>query len=516
MRLALYLLILVSIFFVPYSLNNSYAQDQDLPNFSNVQNQTGIPFIGKIGQAATWGDYNVDGWLDIFLSNSDRNPRRSRRRQANRDSTSVQKEIQRSFLFTNEKGQFKDSSDFLGIPNSRYGTATWADYNNDGFPDLLLGTKRAGKPLQLYKNVDGIYFVNMNEQAGITKERSTVAHGIWADYDNDGNVDFFQAGKGLSYLYRNNGDGTFEEVSERVGIDGRFVSNSALWFDSNNDGYQDLFLLNKEMNVMYLNLGDGTFMDVTQSSGLGGRQGWGTTSACSGDYNGDGYFDLYITNIGRASGNALYKNNGDGTFTNITLETNTDDVGDGRTCAWIDFDADGRVDLFSTNHLHPNRLYRNLGNDVFVDVASSVGIDKPIDVFAATWGDYNLDGFIDVFLNGHIGTGLMKNSGNSNNSITLNLVGNGLTSNSSAIGARVEVVTGKDRQVREVSGGRGCCEQDMLPVYFGVGKNDVVDLNVKWPSGNLCSFNDLSVDEINHFTIHEVKCDIIPSNQAAE
>jgi hypothetical protein len=267
------------------------------------------------------------------------------------------------------------------------------------------------------------------------------------------------------------------------------------------------------MNKMYLNNRDGSFVDITESSGLGGHQIWNTTSACSGDYNGDGYFDVYVTNIGRANGNALYRNNGDGTFTNITWDTNTDDVGDGRTCAWIDFDADGKIDLFSTNHLQPNRLYRNMGNDVFVDVAPLVGIDSPIDVFAASWGDYNRDGFMDVFLNGHLGTALMKNSGNANNSVTLNLIGGGLLSNSSAIGARVEVINTEGSQVREVSGGRGCCEQDMLPVYFGVGQDDTIDINLIWPSGRTCSFKDLSLEKVNHFTIHEIKCDIVPSNK---
>jgi hypothetical protein len=479
----------------------------------------GIPFVGKMGQAASWGDYNLDGRPDLFLSNGDRIKRRSRRKQNDNKtvrSLGLYDKTKRSLLFNNQEVIFEEVSENLGIPNIPFRTATWADYNNDGLLDLLLGTTMAGKPVQLYKNIDGLYFVNVTDHVGITKLGSTITHGIWGDFDNDGNVDLFQAGKGLSYLYRNKGDGTFEEVSKEVGIDGKIISNSALWFDINNDGYLDLFLVNYRMNVMYLNLGNGNFLDISQSSGLSGRVTWKSTAACSGDYNGDGYLDLYVTNIGRASGNALYRNNGDGTFTNITLETNTDDVGDGRTCAWIDFDADGRLDLFSTNHLAPNRLYRNLGGDVFIDVALSVGIDKPKDVFAATWADYNLDGYYDVFLNGHLGTGLMKNSGNSNNSVTLNLIGNGLTSNSSAIGARIEVVTGKDTQVREVSGGRGCCEQDMLPVYFGIGKNDVVDINVKWPSGNTCSFKDLFVDEVNHFTIHEVKCDIIPSNKSAE
>ena len=504
-RLASYYLILSCLIIPSLLANYSYTQDHDIPKFSNVQTQTGIPFIGKIGQVATWGDYNVDDWQDIILTNGDRSPRRSRQFRNNSN-----KQIQRTFFFKNQEGQFKEVSNYIGIPNSRYRTATWADYNNDGFPDLLIGTSMASKPLQLYKNMDGLSFTNISSMAGITEGGSPVVHGIWADYDNDGNIDIFQAGKGRSYLYRNKGDGTFEEVTEASGIDGNYFSNSALWFDANNDGYQDLILVNKGTNTMFLNLGDGTFMDVTKTSGLSGLQTWNTSSACSGDYNGDGYLDLYVTNLGRSRTNALYRNNGNGTFSNITLETNTQDVGDGRTCAWVDFDSDGRIDLFTTNHLSPNKLYRNMGGDIFIDVAPLVGIDKPIDVFAATWGDYDRDGFLDVFLNGHIGTGLMRNSGNSNNSITIKLVGDGIASNSSAIGARVEVATGEAKQIREVSGGRGCCEQDMLPVYFGLGNYDVADVNVIWPSGNTCSFKALSVDKVNQYTIHELKCDIIP------
>ncbi len=110
----------------------------------------------------------------------------------------------------------------------------------------------------------------------------------------------------------------------------------------------------------------------------------------------------------------------------------------------------------------------------------------------------------------------MKNGGNSNNSITLNLIGDGLLSNSSAIGARVEVITSSGTQVREVSGGRGGCEQDMLPVYFGLGQNDSVNVNIKWPSGKVCSFKDLSVEDVNYYTVHEVKCEMIPYNKTSE
>ncbi len=297
-----------------------------------------------------------------------------------------------------------------------------------------------------------------------------------------------------------------------MGLGDTFNSNSGLWFDANNDGFQDLFLANGGYNRFYLNNGEGSFSEVTEQAGLLGGPHWRTTSACAGDYNSDGFLDLYITNIGRARRNALYRNNGDGTFTDMTWESGTADVGDGRTCAWLDFDADGKLDLFTTNHIQPTKFYRNLGNGRFQDVAVQVGIDKPIDVFAATWGDYDKDGFLDVFLNGHIGTALMKNSGNSNNSVTISLVGGGYTSNTSAIGSRVMVTTKNGEQIREVSGGRGCCEQDMLPVYFGLGKESEFDVDVSWTGGKECVFKGLSAHEAKEYVIHEISCRLIPQH----
>jgi hypothetical protein len=216
--------------------------------------------------------------------------------------------------------------------------------------------------------------------------------------------------------------------------------------------------------------------------------------------------------MGRLNRNALYRNNGDGTFTDVTDESGTADEGDGRTCAWVDFDADGYLDLFTTNHIRLNKLFRNTGKGSFIDTAPKAGLDSPIDIFSATWADYDRDGYIDVFLNGHMGAALMKNNGNSNNSITLKLEGDGKKTNRSAIGARVEVSSPAGGQIREVSGGRGCCEQDMLPLYFGLGKSKAANIEITWPSGKVCSFKGIAVDKVREYTISEIKCGITPSS----
>ncbi|MER3445501.1 MAG: hypothetical protein C4291_01090 [Candidatus Dadabacteria bacterium] len=463
-----------------------------LPVFANVSDKAGIRNVGGLGQTAAWGDFNGDGCQDLIVSNTD----------TRRSSRNV-------FLFKNMcNGTFTDVTARSGIVNQPIRSAAWADFDNDGLLDLIVGTIMSGAPPILYKNLGGGVFRDVSKEVGITKTGGVIGQVIWVDYDRDGRLDIFQVNSnGQSFLYHNEGNGGFKEVSEKSGLRlNNLRTNSALWFDCNNDGFPDLFLANKGSNRLYRNNGDGTFTDVTDKAELGGDPKWNSVAACAGDFNNDGFLDLYVVNIS-SSRNALYRNNGDGTFTDVTEETKTQDVGDGRTCAWVDFDGDGWIDLFTTNHVHPNRLFRNLGNGRFFDVAPQVRISSPIiDVFAAAWGDFNNDGFMDVFLNGHIGAGLMKGGRTSNGFLIIKLIGNGLDTNKSAIGARVKVSASGKAHIREVSGGRGCCEQDMLPVHFGVGREKNVDILVKWNGGKECYFRDVNVGGGRMFSISEKGC----------
>jgi len=479
-------LLIVFILLISGSLLLSCPDNSDdsipLPIFANIIGN-GIGSVGGFGQTAAWGDFNNDGCLDLFVANTDSG------------SPNV-------FLYKNNcDGTFADITADSGLIDVAVRSVSWADFDNDGLLDLVVSTIMATAPPILYKNLDGNFFQDVSVEAGITMQGGIIEHTIWVDYNRDGFVDLFVAIAGISFLYENQGDGKFMEVSNAAGLGQFFNTKAAVWFDFNNDGFPELFLANDGIN-------NGTLTDITDVVGVRGDVSWDSISACAGDFNNDGFLDLYVGNIGSLR-NALYRNNGDETFTDVTLETGTEDVGDGRTCAWVDFDADGLLDLLSTNHLNPTRFFRNLGNENFINVAEEVNMELPIDAFAASWGDPNNDGFMDVFLVGHLGSGLKENGGTPNNNLIIKLVGDGISSNISAIGARVEVLTSKQSQIREVSGGEGCCEQDMLPVHFGVGNETEVDIQVDWTSGDVCFFDDIDVEGGRILSISQNDCEIV-------
>jgi len=467
----------------------------NLPKLTNDSSSANIQFgeIASLGQIATFGDINNDNYLDFVAGNAKSRP-------------------ENTFLYLNNKDNtFLNITGNSGVVNTRNRSATMADYNNDGLLDILIGTIQVSSPPILYKNQGDLQFADVSEEVGLNATGGSAFQALWVDYNNDGFADILQVNVGgkivPQHLYENNGDGTFTLVSDSVGLTDSFNAHTAVAIDYDNDGDSDLFFGNSGgVNMFYKN-NSGQFENITESAGLLGDPEWDSVGACAGDINGDGFMDIYIANIS-SDRNALYKNNGDGTFSDITETSSTQDVGDGRTCAFIDVNSDGKDDIYSSNHINPSKLYINMGNEKFEEAAEKVGILNPKDVFSASWGDYNMDGYIDLVANGHLGGGLFKNSGNGNNNIVINLVGNGTTTNSSAIGSRVAVTTKLGNQYKSVSGGRGCCEQDMLPLHFGLKKETEIDFLVTWTDGSECKAEKLAVEGSSYITVTQEGCDI--------
>ncbi len=464
------------------------SNDPENAVFKNVLIDKGFGDLGTLGQSASWGDINNDGFLDIALGNTDLRSRSF-------------------YLYQNDgSGNFNDITEGSGIGDQPIRSLTWADYDNDGYIDLALGTIRGGAPPVLYKNLKNSSFMDVTSKAGLTRKDGFLFNVIWSDYNLDGHVDLFQINARELHLYKNIGNGIFEEVASEAGIVKENFTRGAVLFDFNNDMYPDLFLANSGSDNFFINNGDGTFKDITSEAGLDGGADSNTGPVCTGDFNNDGFIDLYLGSQGRRR-NVLFRNNGDGTFTDISEKANVKDVGDARTCSFVDYDSDGLIDIVATNHINPNKLFKNKENEEFEDVAEQVGIRTPIiDVFSTAWADYNQDGFMDVFLYGHIGIGLMENSGNKNNNIIIELIGNGSTTNMSAISSRIILQTENGTQTREVAGGGGCCEQNMLPVHFGVGNETKADILVKWTDGVQCDFQDFDINKNTRINVNQTGC----------
>ena len=266
----------------------------------------------------------------------------------------------------------------------------------------------------------------------------------WFDYNHDGWVDLYlvngstleqvqgkSAARQHNHLYRNNGNGTFTDVTDAAHVPGRGWGFGCVAADYDNDGNTDLFLTNFGENVLYRNNGDGTFTDVTARAGVGGGNIW-HAGAAFGDYDGDGLVDLYVSGyldfdaknpelknceyrgvkvhacgpLGyKGAPDTLYHNNGDGTFSDVTVKAGVEDKGRyfGFTVVFDDFDNDGRPDIFVANDSNPNYLYRNKGDGTFEEVALSAGVafsgdGKEMSSMGVAVGDYDNDGRMDLFV----------------------------------------------------------------------------------------------------------------------
>jgi hypothetical protein len=456
-------LLLLSVFCV--AVPASKAQQ----TYTVITSQMGIDVLG-LGSGVAWGDLDCDGDLDLLVSDS-----------------SYPYHL---YIYRNDGSVFTDVTDSSGLTSEGRNFAV-GDYDSDGLDDIALISFGYAET-SLYRNLGGMQFEDRSDSAGIYG--TYCWRSAWNDYDEDGDLDLYCCGA-TSCLFQNQGDGTFIDVAPAAGI--VTGGKSCAWLDIDNDGFEDCYVGRTGSNLLYRNNGDGTFSEIASSAGV--NDPCATAGVCSGDFNGDGFFDLYSVNISSPR-NTLYMNNGNGTFTDVTMAAGVQDVGDGRTATFLDIDYDGLVDLFSSNHVYPNRLFRNNGDGTFTDIASSLGIQSPQDPFGTGFADFDGDGDLDAFLATHGNCDLLQCSGLVNHWVILNLIGT--ESNINAIGAVVRCAFDSDTTWTRVDGGHGMGDLDSRQVELGLGLGyGAFEITVYWPSGNVETYSDLAPD--NYYDITE-------------
>jgi enediyne biosynthesis protein E4 len=407
---------------------------------------------------ASWGDYDNDGDVDLYLALQKKSPHG---------------------LYRNDGGVFTNVAKAMGVAsnNFEYSLHTgWVDFNNDGKLDLF--TSNHGQRNNLFIN-QGDKFVDLASQLGISDARAYSKGFTWGDFDNDGDQDVyvvrtFEGLKGKSYLFRND-NFQLVEVGAAYHVDGS---------------------------------------DINMGNRISGEH-YGTAF---GDYDNDGYLDIYASCV--QGWNHLYHNEKGLDFKEVALQLRCAD-GDtsnqtndfSSSCAWGDYDNDGDLDIFVPgDDIHPtkrsaDRLYRNDGPAGFTEVGQEYGMGDTQEGYGCAWGDIDNDGDLDLYVailgttesKGANGGGFDKfwvnELGNLNSWIEINLVGT--TSNRSGIGARIRCVTDTLSQIREVTGASGYVSQNMLRAHFGFAKRTNIDsIIIRWPSGTIDKYANVSVNQI--------------------
>jgi hypothetical protein len=483
-------------------------------SFDDVTSRAGFPDdLGRTRVA--WGDYDGDGWEDLLLDGR--------------------------MLWRNQgDGTFRDVSSQAGISGSGGHGGVWADFDNDGDLDFYTNVRADDARDLLWRNKGDGTFVEIGAQAGDIWDRLPTEGVAWGDYDDDGFVDLYVAnyetasvdpdaelGIGTEdYLYHNNGDGTFTDVSSRSGIelDGDpLCGRGVVWADYDDDGDLDIYVSNYRLdpNLLWRNDGDGTFTNVARDARV---EGYGVEQAGSvrfghtigsdfGDYDNDGDMDLYVSNLAHprfimfSDKSMLMNNRGDGSFIDrfygsgiAYCETSSDP-------SWADFDNDGDLDLFYTAVYEDvgSRLFRNTGSR-FEDATGETGASVE-NGWGTGWCDYDHDGDLDLAVGSGSGFRLLENDGNDNHWFQVEL--EATWDNTAAIGARVRIDAGGDRQVRDVKGGRGTTSQDMLACHFGLGDHrGDVDVSVRWPGDrNWTDHGTFSADQRVHLVQGDIDID---------
>jgi hypothetical protein len=521
------------------------AQPADAPGFRlvDVTAAAGVAFRhnsgaygGKLlpetlGSGCAFLDFDADGWQDILLVNGMDWPGHARRRSTLR------------LYRNNRNGTFTDVTRRAGLEVELYGMGVAVgDWNNDGFPDLLVTCVGQNR---LFRNTGQGTFVDVTRASGLGGRTGVSTSALWFDFDRDGRLDLFVCnyvkwtpqhdvfcsldGRQKSYctpeayrgetcwLFRNRGDGTFEDVTAKSGVfDSSSKSLGVAMLDDDQDGWPDLFVANDtQPNKLYRNQRNGTFSEVAIQAGVAfstegkARAGMGVDAA---DFDNSGRSGLAVTNFDNEM-IGLYRSTARGLYEDVAMRAgigaaSRNTLGFG--CLFADMNLDGTLDLVVCNghidetvrnirgnvgYAQPPQLFLNQGNGTFRDVAPAVGQE-----FAQArvgrglaYGDFDRDGDLDLLVTTNNGpAALFRNDQLSGHrSIRFRLVGT--SSNRDAIGASVRIVAGGAAQTRMVKSGSSYLSQSELPVTFGLGRRDRVETTVvTWPSGRIEEFKNLA------------------------
>lgn len=519
---------------------------------SDVTQKAGIRFLNlsspekryiveSVGGGVALFDYDGDGRLDIFLLNSQTVEAARAGRQAPPPA-----------LYRNLGGwRFTEVTSAAGLANPGWAMGvSVADYDNDGDDDLYV---TCFGPNHLYRNRGNGTFEDVTTHSGTGDPRFSTG-AAWGDYDRDGDLDLMVANyvsftlddlprfgqgplcqfknipvqcgpRGLDgagdTLYRNNGDGTFTDVSKKAGVDDPpgYYGLGVVWSDLDRDGWPDIFVANDTVpNYYYRNNGKGSFTEEGLISGLAVDETGGEQSCMGvtiGDHDRDGLPDLFVTNFSEQY-NTLYRANRDGTFTDISRASRTADISMpfvGWGTKFLDYDNDGWLDLLVVNgHVYPqvegayaggmyrqrSLLYRNLRNGTFSEIAGETGsalLTRRSARGLAT-GDIDDDGDLDLIVNDLDGSPmLLQNEGgeSAGNWLRLRLTGR---INRDAIGTRVTVRTGQLLQVEEVRAGDSYLSHSDRRLHFGLGAARLADeITISWPSGRVERLNTIKANQ---------------------
>jgi TolA-binding protein len=536
-------------------LARSLPPDYPRVTFTDVSRAAGLTFrhfagtrssriVEDMGSGAAWGDYDRDGWLDLFLVNV--------AGPVTLSPAELERSPARSALFRNNgDGTFTETTDRAGLLHRGFGmAAAWGDYDNDGWPDLVI---TAFGENRLYRNNGDGTFSDRSQASGLGGRAGFWSGAAWGDYDRDGFLDLYITGyvqadrrtaafRSSQYdvenpaslnpasfpplrnlLYHNERNGTFREVAAAAGVlDSTGRGLAATWTDFDEDGWPDLYVANDVSdNALFRNRGDGTFAEVSRPARVADYRS--SMGIAVGDWDGDGDQDLFLTHW-IAQENALYSNqldprSGARPAAPLAFQDEADRYGLGQIAldfvgwgtSFFDYDNDGRLDLFVVNgstlqqRADPSRLvpmrdqlFWNRGPEAgFYDVSAVAGpyFQEAFVGRGAAVADYDNDGDLDFVIVNHGGPAVLLRNDGGNRRHWLAVELRGTRSNRQAIGAKLRLVTGGTSQVRQVGAQASYLSQNSLIEHFGLGDREQADtLDVVWPSGIRQSLGPIPAD----------------------